>query len=787
MGATKIAIYGITAYLKQWPVIPIEVVRTNALCIVIVSILALLSLRSACAGTLYWDTDGSTTANSASTGANLGGSGNWSIVDANWWDTSLGTPQVWSDGNDAVFWGTAGVVTLSTVSANTVTFRTTGYSANSGTITMLGAASFNVDSGITAIIASTISGTNTLLKLGLGTLILTNPANSNTANTVAGGWRVEGGGTLRIAADGSLGAPLPDTARNTITDIQLNQSTIQAGASFAVGQNRRTKINTNASTNRGDAIIDVDANVLTWYGSLQGGAGSLRVTSRGGNGGMLILGTDKIASINPFGSVLPAGATNLTVQDGVVVQTSGQVTPTGGELGSETNNNGAVLTILLQGGGQIRSESGGYTFLRNLVLGPGGGSLDVGAWIQTFLGTISGPGGLTKWGTSTLVIDNPSATWTGGTSIRSGTLQLGRGGSNGLLPGTLANPSSVVISSGATLRFNRGSNKSFFDIISGAGGIIVANSPTAKVRLVSDNTYTGSTTISSGTLMIGQGNPGEPGSLMSPIVNNSGTLSFNRVEDLTYSGSINGTGTVEKQAAGKLTLTGTNTYTGATTVSAGTLLVNGVIGASAVTVTNGTLGGNGVILGPVVVQSAGRLAPGSSIGTLTISNSLTISGTTIMELNAASGTNDLVRGLTTVTYGGTLILSNLSGTITASNSFKLFTANSYHGAFAALTPATPGPNLAWNTNRLATDGTLRVVSTTPTAISVARNVPIALTSLTISWPADHTGWRLQVQTNSISVGLSSNWVDVPDSAATNQMAFSIDPTVGCVFYRLLYP
>ena len=614
------------------------------------------------------------------------------------------------------------------------------------------------------------------MKLGSGTLILSNAANVNTASTSAGGWRVEGGGTLRIVADGSLGTPLPDTARNTITDIQLNQSTIQAGASFAVSQNRRTKINTNASTNRGDAIIDVNGNVLTWYGSLQGGAGSLRVISSGGNGGMLILGTDKIASINPFGSVLPAGATNLAIQDGVVVQTSGQVTPTGGELGSETNSSGAVLAIELESGGQIRSESGDYTFLRNLILGPGGGSLDVGAWIQTFLGSLSGPG--------RLVVDNPSATWNGGTSIRSGTVQLGRGGSNGLLPGTLANPSSVVISSGATLKFNRGSNKSFFDMISGAGGIVVANSPTATVRLVSDNTYTGPTTISSGTLMIGQGNPGEPGSILSSIVNNSGAFVFNRVEDLAYAGAINGTGAVIKQAAGKLVLTGTHSYTGVTTVSAGTLVVNGVIGNSAVNLTGGTLGGNGVIQGPVTIQSAGRVAPGMSIGTLTISNSLILSGTTIMELDAAAGTNDLVRGITSVTYGGTLVLSNLAGNIAASNAFKLFNANSYRGAFAALTPSSPALGLAWNTNTLTTDGTLRVVNTTPTALLVAREVPIAPSSVAVSWPADHIGWRLQSHTNSLS---PSNWFDVPNSIATNQMIFTIDPTVGSLFFRLLYP
>jgi len=267
-------------------------------------------------------------------------------------------------------------------------------------------------------------------------------------------------------------------------------------------------------------------------------------------------------------------------------------------------------------------------------------------------------------------------------------------------------------------------------------------------------------------------------------VNNSDTLEFNRVEDLTYGGAVNGTGTLTKQAAGRLTLTGTHTYTGATTVSAGSLLVNGTIGASAVTVaTGGTLGGNGTVKGPVTVQSTGRLAPGVSIGALTISNSLTLSGLTVMELNATARTNDAVHGLTTVTYGGTLTLSNLAGTVTASNAFKLFSANSYRGVFAALTPAIPGPSLAWNTNSLATDGTLRVVSTSPVTMSNNRSGNL----LTFSWPADHIGWRLQAQTNSNGVGLSTNWFNVPNSIATNEMSFTVDPNGRCVFYRMVYP
>jgi len=284
--------------------------------------------------------------------------------------------------------------------------------------------------------------------------------------------------------------------------------------------------------------------------------------------------------------------------------------------------------------------------------------------------------------------------------------------------------------------------------------------------------------------MIGQGTPGQPGSIVSSVVNNSGTFIFNRVEDLLYAGAITGPGAMTKQAPGKLVLTGTHSYTGPTTVSAGTLLLNGVLGgAGPVSVTGGTLGGNGFIQGPVTIQSAGRLTPGTSLGTLTISNSLVLAGVTVMELNADTGSSDRILGLTSISYGGTLVLSNLAGTMTTSNSFKLFGANSRRGAFATLSPASPGPGLAWNTNTLVLDGTLRVISTSPVALS---NI-VSGDTLTLSWPAGHIGWRLQAQTNSLSVGLGNNWVNVPNAIATNQMTFTIQPGAGCVFYRLVYP
>jgi autotransporter-associated beta strand protein len=250
-------------------------------------------------------------------------------------------------------------------------------------------------------------------------------------------------------------------------------------------------------------------------------------------------------------------------------------------------------------------------------------------------------------------------------------------------------------------------------------------------------------------------------------VNNSGSLIFNRVEDLTYAGSISGPGTVEKHKGGRLILTGTHTYSGSTKVVAGTLLVDGTLGSSAVSVAGGALGGRGVINGPVTIQAGGRLDPGSSTGPLAINNSLTLSGTTAIKLDAATGAGGLVRGLSNVTFGGTLSLTNIPAPLAASHAFKLFDATNYAGTFTTLTPVTPGPGLAWNTSTLGTDGTLRVVSLTAPVLSIERDssCPPPAQCLTLSWPAEHLGWRLQRQTDS----LSANWQDVPNSKVTNQM------------------
>ena len=66
-------------------------------------------------------------------------------------------------------------------------------------------------------------------------------------------------------------------------------------------------------------------------------------------------------------------------------------------------------------------------------------------------------------------------------------------------------------------------------------------------------------------------------------------------------------------------------------------------------------------------------------------------------------------------------------------------------------------------------------------------VQVSSSQLQLSWPQDHQGWHLQIQTNSPITGLGTNWVNVPNSAATNQIFIPINPTNGSVFLRMAYP
>ena len=147
---------------------------------------------------LYWDNDGTAAGNNTANGAGLGGSGTWDTAASKWFNGS--TNGTWVANKAAIFWGTAGTVTLAAAqSANRLQFKSNGYTVTGSTLTMSGS-EIGVDSGMTATINSTVAGSFGINKTGSGTLVLGNASNSYTGGTTIGA------GALRVSNDGSLGA-----------------------------------------------------------------------------------------------------------------------------------------------------------------------------------------------------------------------------------------------------------------------------------------------------------------------------------------------------------------------------------------------------------------------------------------------------------------------------------------------------------------------------------------------------------------------------------------------------
>ena len=599
-------------------------------------------------------------------------------------------------------------------------------------------------------------------------------------------------------------------------------------------------VNVSVNVNPGPITVDAAANyTFTGLGIIGGtngvtktNAGTLTILTTNSYTGATIVGqgTLEVSSLANGGANSGIGAAlsaagNLVFESTTLRYLGGTAST---DRGSTLNGNGATVevtnsatTLTLNGatvGAGALTKTGPGTLILNVANGHTGGTVVSNGTLQINNATSFGPAGYTNNGSrlkfssgftasqvvefnNNCVIDMNGVgadialrgAWSGtGTVLLTNfsdaarTFTIGGDGNGG---GTMSAFTGTLNCGNMTcdVRLNDGAQKNYGSV--GA----VFDLGTGGVRFVVRN---GGVTIDLGALKGGANTK-----LAGRASGSSGTVNYSVGAlnlDTTFDGVItnfNNAAALTKVGTGKLTLTGASTYTGATLINAGTLQVDGALGNTTVTVVGGTLAGHGTIGAAVTVQTGATIAPGSSVGTLTVNSSVQLdSGSTNnMEIDVGNATNDLL-GCTSIIYGGTLNVTNLSGSLAAGNSFKLFGPTnevSYSGAFDGGTNLPPlGFGLAWDTTGLATNGTILVYSTssinpTPTNLTFTAGGG----NLNISWPSDHTGWTLQTQTNSRSVGLkvpTNNWYDVAGSAATNAVTLPISTANPTVFFRLFY-
>ncbi|MFZ4695203.1 MAG: autotransporter-associated beta strand repeat-containing protein, partial [Verrucomicrobiia bacterium] len=537
---------------------------------------------------------------------------------------------------------------------------------------------------------------------GLGSLIISNSGTGQVklfgSNTFAGGVTMSNGtlslghawalgtGSLTIATSGAILDNASTTALSLTTTNQQawNSSfTFTGTGNLTMGPGTVT-LGTNVTVTTSAKVFTVPGAIAGAYALVKDGAGTLVLTNGGNN----------------FSS--------LTVNNGT------------NQLGS----GGAGVNVL---GSAIVTNNGVLTF----NFGSTGSAL--------YSNQISGTGSLNLQNTSIIYLSG-SNSYSGGTYLSSGTSRLAAGNDNALGGGalyfinsgselsatgkatrTLAN--SLVFSNNATL--GNGTDSGLLNLtgnvnLASAWRQLTISSEVNMAGVVSNGGFTklGSSTLTlSGANVFGSGLSNAAGTLV--IGNDSalgtGLLTFsggslsntgNHVvandvnlgssarisvasgESLTLGGVITNAGGLVKIAGGTLSLNGNNSYAGATLVSNGTLRVNGVSsGTGGLTVySNATLGGTGSLRG-VTIADGGWLAPGNSIGTLTVSNLTLSSGSLLSFELAATNASDQVVDLGTLTLAQ-MSFSNFAFSTNAGfgiGTYTLINAALHNGIFNPVT------------------------------------------------------------------------------------------------------
>ena len=652
-----------------------------------VAILAFsLDMQGVRAASLYWD--------GSSSGADAdGGIGTW-IADpaATNWDTSVigGNDVPWTDGSEAVFGGTGGLVSVSgVVSASSISFGAAGYSLSGGKITLTGTPFIGI-AGNDVALGSVIAGSVPITKTGSGTLTIS----GNNTNT---GAFIIAEGTVKVSSATAFGTTQKGTTISPGATLELN------------GQNLGTEQITfsGAGVGGAGAIVNNGPSDLyaLQYATLAGPAtvgGTQRWDIRGS--GSLNMGGHTLTKTGPGDFHLVTTAVNspgnIDVQEGSFwIENSSTLAGTAAHV--ITIRNGAMLAQW-GNGSYIQTRTASFetnttwkaAFGSSSWDGPvtlaGSTTLDVANnAFMSHSGVISGPGSFTKTGTGTWTISSPN-TYSGGTHVNTGKVVLNAGNAGiGTLRGA------VTVNSGGTLELagtealgnltgsrvspltingglvdNISSGGNSCDVVNLVGGTLRSgagfNSPTAKNYFslaggsVVNSLAAEIPSVISGRLDLGSG--------ISGTIARFNVIAGNATEDLridaAFSESNSGRG-ITKEGNGQMVLNGECLFTGGTTVQAGTLL----------------LGAGGSLTGsPVTVETGGRF--GSSTAGKRLDSLVANPGSSLI-LPAQAGNTTMITGALTLP-GGSIGISPVLGADTVAGTYDLITAADITGIGTAV-------------------------------------------------------------------------------------------------------
>ena len=534
---------------------------------------------------------GTSTLTSTGVGASINAKSNYNVV-----HTGAITNQA-----------SGGVAAAINLSSGSGSVSGTGSIASNGVSTSGGG--ITIDTATAGTLSGVISGSGSLSKTGAGTTTL-------TVNNTYSGITTVNAGTLQVGnagTTGSLGSGTATVAANANLTfnryVNNNEYTIPntiagAGALNIVGPGIDSQ-----------GAMRLGANNSTFTGTINVSSARLWVTAANQ------VGAASLINVNSGGG-LYAG-TGVTISNPIALSGNGWQEGATSYYGALRLGDGAIISGDISLTGNARIATAGVIAANLTGVVSGSNNVEFASYF--------GPGTIRLTGNNT---------YTGTTTISSGILQVGTGGTNG----TLGNGG--IVTNTGTLTINRSNAITIGNLIQSTGAFTQAG--TGTTTLTGANTYSGTTTISAGTLQVGSG--GATGAIGSGGVVNNAALVFNRdaSANLTVSGAISGTGTLTQSGAGKTILTGANSYGGTTTINTGTLQ----IGSGGAT---GTLGSGGV------VNNAALIFNRDASADLTVSNVVSGTGTvtqagagkTILTAdNSYSGATAISSGILQVGNGG---------------------------------------------------------------------------------------------------------------------------------------